>query len=601
MQELVVENPLLWLVIAFVLGIVVWWVIDLLLLRRPVQKRLAQLSTTVKQRDADLQRAQATLAQNNAASETQLNDLREQLTMCMGNLDMAVKKSQQLDSAYTSRASEMNDLRMRITSLTTEREKLRADYAALQNDAEKNRSTPASSELAESTKFAAEAAATNAALKALENTRNELTGQVQALNDQLNAQHERVTALQELVDAAALERATLESALADVNAHAAAVQKELDQVAPERSALLDDVGKLSAGTLAAAELIKTLEGDKAALTDKFTRAQTALERLTREKALADAELAQIKLQLTKLDTALGITARDKTQYAETLAARVTELTDAQTQLIQVKQDNTSLLGDIAKFTARTASAATQVLALEQDKRGLAAQVDALQTQLANLQVRGKIETRYVRSPEAAETGRNAAQQLAVAEETPTTTSDTVVSEPPAPTPAITDSTASENAAPAPEPQSFQTICPQDLSQVQGVSPEFEQRLYNAEIGTYWHLSQLDEAQLAHILELDQAQLSVNLTEMRADALRLARLSQTQGRTWQGGEPDDFDRLIGTGRVYEKRLYDAGICTFEGLAALTAEQLAQICHAPDLAEAEYQSWIDQAKSFAENRK
>jgi predicted flap endonuclease-1-like 5' DNA nuclease len=60
-------------------------------------------------------------------------------------------------------------------------------------------------------------------------------------------------------------------------------------------------------------------------------------------------------------------------------------------------------------------------------------------------------------------------------------------------------------------------------------------------------------------------------------------------------------LIGIGRVYEGRLYEAGICTFETLAKCSVEQLAEVCRAPHYSQTHYQSWIDQARVLVEARR
>ena len=84
----------------------------------------------------------------------------------------------------------------------------------------------------------------------------------------------------------------------------------------------------------------------------------------------------------------------------------------------------------------------------------------------------------------------------------------------------------------------------------------------------------------------------------ADARRLATETGSIGRTWSSQAPDDFEPLGGIGYTYEKRLYDAGICTYAALAAITPEGLEKICitgrkppKMPDFA-----AWIAQAKAL-----
>ena len=143
------------------------------------------------------------------------------------------------------------------------------------------------------------------------------------------------------------------------------------------------------------------------------------------------------------------------------------------------------------------------------------------------------------------------------------------------------------------PLARKVSCPQDLSKVKGVGSAYETKLYAAGIGTFWELSAADDAELKRILEIKQFQ-QVDLTSLKADALRLAEETNTAGRMWDGTAPDDFEPFEGIGATYEGRLYDAGICTYRALAAATVEQLAGICQAPEWRKPDYAGWIAQAK-------
>lgn len=140
--------------------------------------------------------------------------------------------------------------------------------------------------------------------------------------------------------------------------------------------------------------------------------------------------------------------------------------------------------------------------------------------------------------------------------------------------------------------------PQDLSAVDGIGAIYEQRLYNAGIGTYWELASLDDAALKRILKLENVRkAATDLDAIRAAARRLDAEQASTGSVWRGGPVDDFEPIKGIGAVYEQRLYNAGIRTYAALAATAPEQLLQICHtgapvAPDVA-----SWIEQARRRA----
>ena len=140
-------------------------------------------------------------------------------------------------------------------------------------------------------------------------------------------------------------------------------------------------------------------------------------------------------------------------------------------------------------------------------------------------------------------------------------------------------------------------CPQDLAAINGIGQIYEQRLYNAGIGSFWELGMIPAAELAEILEVQEFQ-DVDLAAIQAEAMQLATSSGTLGRIWDGTEPDDLEALEGIGEVYEQRLYAAGICTYADLAATSVERLAEICPATVGRRPDYAAWVDQARMKAE---
>jgi predicted flap endonuclease-1-like 5' DNA nuclease len=141
-------------------------------------------------------------------------------------------------------------------------------------------------------------------------------------------------------------------------------------------------------------------------------------------------------------------------------------------------------------------------------------------------------------------------------------------------------------------------CPQDLSAVHGIGSVFEQRLYAAGIGSYWELAELPADELARILDVRVG--SADIPAIQAEAMRLAVAGNALGRAWDGTPPDDFEEVGGIGEVYERRLYEAGICTFAALAATSPERLAEICQAPALRLADYAAWSAHAAELAAAR-
>jgi len=140
--------------------------------------------------------------------------------------------------------------------------------------------------------------------------------------------------------------------------------------------------------------------------------------------------------------------------------------------------------------------------------------------------------------------------------------------------------------------------PQNLAQIPGIGSVFEQRLYNAGIGTFWEVAGLDDDPLCAMLKLTKMQeLTIDLAGVRRAAAQLAAESGTEGYLWTGAGVDDFEPIKGIGKVYEQRLYNAGFRTYAALAAATPEQLAAACQARSGIRPNYVSWIAEARKLA----
>ena len=181
-------------------------------------------------------------------------------------------------------------------------------------------------------------------------------------------------------------------------------------------------------------------------------------------------------------------------------------------------------------------------------------------------------------------------------------SDGVASAAPAASATSSSSNSSEPSDGA-DPVEATTLspCPQALSDVKGIDAVLEQRLYAGGIGSYWSLAQLSDEELARVLELGESErAAVDFDDLRHDAARLARDTQTVGRRWSGAQPDDLERLEGIGPAQERRLHEAGICTFEALAATDAETLATLCPSHAGSALDYDRWIAQARALVAAR-
>ena len=145
---------------------------------------------------------------------------------------------------------------------------------------------------------------------------------------------------------------------------------------------------------------------------------------------------------------------------------------------------------------------------------------------------------------------------------------------------------------------YVVACPQDLSAVPGIGTVFEQRLYAAGIGSYWELAELPTDELERIL--GERPGGVSIAAIKTAAMQLAATSNSIGRAWDGTPPDDFEEVGGIGEIYERRLYEAGICTFAALAATAPERLAEICQAPHMRLPDYAAWITHAAELTAAR-
>ena len=158
----------------------------------------------------------------------------------------------------------------------------------------------------------------------------------------------------------------------------------------------------------------------------------------------------------------------------------------------------------------------------------------------------------------------------------------------------------ESATPPTETavKEFVAACPQHLSDVHGIGSAYETRLYAAGIGSYWQLSQTSDEALAEALELEEGQREqFDFAAVKSEALRLARETRSEGRRWNQEPPDDLEPIEGIGKAFEKRLYDAGICTYDAIARMTPAELAEVCPSPTLKESDYAQWIGQAMRLA----
>ncbi len=266
-----------------------------------------------------------------------------------------------------------------------------------------------------------------------------------------------------------------------------------------------------------------------------------------------------------------------------------ELTAAQTELAGLKDE----------AAASTPAGGDQVGDLQQQVADLQTQVADMQTLLSGSQAaRAAMDEELAAAQSMLTQGMSAhpadlhapsaaAPAVAVAGETGLLAAQTV-----------TEAVAPAQTQLAAAPTSSHRL--QALTLVKGIGSVFQQRLYQGGVGTFWQVANLPDQALSSLLRLGGLQARrFDFDATRADAHRLAQESGTVGLTWQGTRVDDFEPLPGLGQIFEQRLYEAGICTFEDLIDAGPEKLAAIVQAPAMNTPDFEGWIDIArKTLAE---
>jgi len=111
-------------------------------------------------------------------------------------------------------------------------------------------------------------------------------------------------------------------------------------------------------------------------------------------------------------------------------------------------------------------------------------------------------------------------------------------------------------------------------------------------------SELDQLQARHdalMTHADQLAALVDQHKAENDQLKAQLVS---------GAADVLDPLVdidGIGKVFEKRLQDAGVKTFAQLGQMTPDQIREIIKPENWQKIEPEKWIEEAKSFASGAK
>jgi predicted flap endonuclease-1-like 5' DNA nuclease len=138
-----------------------------------------------------------------------------------------------------------------------------------------------------------------------------------------------------------------------------------------------------------------------------------------------------------------------------------------------------------------------------------------------------------------------------------------------------------------------------LIDINGIGPAYEQRLFDAGIYTFDDLAAQTPARLRELVGA-KAWQEADTEAWIAEARQMA---QKHERTLAIGGPrhDPLIDINGIGPAYEQRLFDAGIYTFDDLAAQTPARLRELVGAKAWQEADTEAWIAEARQMAQAAK
>jgi chromosome segregation ATPase len=423
--------------------------------------------------------------------------------------------------------------------------------------------------------FAAQVSSVEAALALKEQAEAEAQAQIETLTAQIEALNAQVADLQTQLDAASSAQAELEQTLHATQAQLETVQADLAQIDEEAQRSLGDkavrLGAVGAGAAAVAA-IRDKDEALAAANEQVLALQQQIAGLSADSAEAatlQAQLAELTAAKAELDAQLG----ERSAEMETLAAQLAELEGERDAIALSKEE-----------------LAASLEGREAELADLRSQLEALQGQVEE---RGAVQEQPAQAAESfgeAEALRSAALSFEAA---------SMLSETLARLPKIKTSAASAAIVAGVQPVLSPRI--QALTDVKGIGSVYQQRLYKAGVGTYWELASLPDADMQDTLQIPELQRPrIDFEETRADAYQWAQLTDTVGLLWDGDHVDDFEMLPGIGKTFEKRLYEAGITTYEQLMDADVERLVEIIQAPPMRDVNYDELKERAQQVLAER-
>ncbi|MEM7128535.1 MAG: helix-hairpin-helix domain-containing protein [Chloroflexota bacterium] len=154
-----------------------------------------------------------------------------------------------------------------------------------------------------------------------------------------------------------------------------------------------------------------------------------------------------------------------------------------------------------------------------------------------------------------------------------------------------------------------------LQDIEGIGATYQQRLFDAGFYTYYDVANATIDELRQAIEVEGESTKVDLTNWIHQAYDIVGgtfITGRGGRLGAGGHAADYavtttdqrDRLsdiLGVGAVYQRRMYEAEIFTFEQVAATDVERLHEICRIQAWQDVDLEDWKAQASTLAQASK
>lgn len=628
------QSPFVWLLLFLLIaaiGALIHWLLEKLFWRKRVNC-CDEVEAKLRDREAEISNLNARIVNIEGGSKsfaTRESDLLGQVKSKGVELAAAVAGGVALQKTIDALSNDKNRSDKELADLRAQNAKLQADMKAVSDGKQK-----AEGDLK---LRLAEMAAAAAGGAAIQKTVDALSGDKKNLEAELSNAKAQIARMQADLKLANDNRLRLENDLklttdgrnkaegdlkiklgeiAAAAAGGAVLKTAIDKLTGDKGAVEKDLANANAR-------IARLETDLRAVGDEKVRYETSLK--TR-----DNEASDLRARLAKLEIDLNAARTNQTRVEGDLKSKLTELAAATAGGVALKSTIDALSGDKGKLekeladtkaqvaklqmetkTAMDASARSEAMlrAREAELMNAQSQIGALRNDLstarANVNV-GAADANKSGGGLLGKIGAAVAGAAAGAAVTAAATGSAAKDKGPSGVASFAAvgaiGSATKDAANKNLPAGIyatSTACPQPLADVHGIGSVLSTRLYEAGIGTFWELANASDDHLKKALRIAEDTLhQPNYAEIRAGALRLAKETNSVGRIWSGNPPDDFEPLQGIGKAFEKRLYDAGICTYADLANTPIARLKEIIigNRNVVNEPDFQSWINQAKKL-----